>query len=141
MAPLPKDTNSMTNIGMVMDLPDVDDNKKHVHFQKLFTGKVIVIGTGRFGNALAQGIRESYLQISKGKMLKANVEQVACRDFLSLDEEEMVEKLDGSDYICYTGVFLARYAAKLAKSMQMVATRNQLAPLEFIDCKYKPFLR
>jgi len=100
---------------------------------KIFTGQVVVIGTGRFGNGVAQGVRESYVQISDGKMLKVNVDQVSCTQFMALDVEDMADKLAGSDYVCYTGIFLPQYAGKLARAMQMAASMNASAPLEFMD--------
>lgn len=100
-----------------------------------FNGRVVVLGTGRFGNAVAQGIRDSYVHLSDRRMVKAEVEHVSCSMFVALSEGEIADCLSNTDYICYTGIFLPKYAMKIAKAMRLAALRNPDAPLEFIDCK------
>ena len=107
------------------------------HRETKFSGRVVVIGTGRFGNALAQGIRDSYIHLSDGQMIIPDVQHVSCGRFLSLSKRDIAFFLSNTDYICYTGIFLPKYAKKLADGMQLAAHANMNAPLEFIDCKYR----
>lgn len=77
-----QDVKTLPEQGMIMEV----DYKGE---PKTYSGKVVVIVTGRFGNGVAQGICESYIQISNGKMLKARVEQVLCTKFMALSVEAM----------------------------------------------------
>jgi len=84
--------------------------------------KVIVIGVGRFGNALVQGIRQSFVHYETGSgtiMVPTEVFQVSARRFLNLSVAEMANTFQDCKYIVYSGTHLTKNATKVAAAMKV----------------------
>jgi len=93
--------------------------------------KVVVIGKGRFGNAVAQGLRESAIKHDNGTLTSVEkVTHLSARTFTSLTVDRMADKLAGAAYIAYCGTKLQNYAEKIASAMKY---STDAALPEFID--------
>jgi len=93
--------------------------------------KVVVIGKGRFGNAVAQGLRESVIKLDDGTLAPVNtVAHFSARTFTSLTTARMADKLQGAAYIAYCGTQLQNYAEKIAAAMKYSPDTGRA---EFID--------
>jgi hypothetical protein len=93
--------------------------------------KVFVIGTGRFGTAAAQGLRESFIEVEKGARLPTQVVHVSATKFTSLDTAAMAEQLRGSNFVVCCGTKLPKHATKLTHAMK--EARDESSEMEFID--------
>lgn len=95
--------------------------------------KVVVIGKGRFGNAAAQGLRESFVVTEDGDRLPCEVIQVSAKTLMSLPMEDMAHDLQGAAFIIYCGTKLQVHAHKLACAMKEASKVTSGHLPEFID--------
>jgi len=99
--------------------------------------KVVVIGSGRFGSAVAQGLRASFVKQSNGSLIPVSLVHVSARRFVSLSISDMADKLSGVSYVVYCGTKLQDYASRLADAMKEAQFQNNgmesTHTLEFID--------
>jgi len=110
--------------------------RKHQNLQSGSAGekRVVVIGSGRFGSAYAQGLRDSFIQIP-GKELtlaRTNVVHFSAKKFMALNPPDMIDELRGSEFIVYCGTRLPKYASRLAKVMKE-ARKLSSESMEFVD--------
>lgn len=131
----------------MMDFPKgtvVMDSLASTSIAESTRGKVIVIGTGRFGNAVVQGIEESCIHLgntNRPELIATEVVHVSATQFMNLNVREMTVQLQDTKFIVYTGIHLPKYATKLANSMQRAKSniakkasiRNNDCVLEFLD--------
>jgi len=82
------------------------------------TAKVVVIGSGRFGTAVAQGLRESFIKTNDKTLIQISVLHVSARKFTCLAVSEMADKLIGASYVAYCGTKLQKYASTIANAMK-----------------------
>jgi len=94
--------------------------------------KVVVIGTGRFGNAAAQGIREGHVQCADGSRVGTNVVQFSATRFIFLPPSEMAQHLMDAEFVVYCGTQLPTYTKQLAQAMREAKAAMPCA-MEFID--------
>ena len=100
---------------------------------KNVSNKVVVIGKGRFGNAIAQGFREGFIINEDGDRVKCDVVQHSATKFTSLDVEDMAAQLCDVAFVAYCGTMLHQYAQKMAKAVRHATKTASGPPLEFID--------
>ena len=118
-----------------MDL-DNTDGTNYTSFSKVQpenTKKIVILGSGRFGSACAQGMRDSYIEIGKGQgLMRCNVLHISATKFMRLQFSDMVDELYGAEFVVYCGTHLPNYTRKLAKAMKE-ARKNTTDSMEFID--------
>jgi len=99
--------------------------------------KVVVIGAGRFGNALVQGIRQSFVhyQIGAGvTMVPTEVFQVPARRFLNQSVAEMANTFQDAKYVVYSGTRLSKNATTIAAAMKIARNNSTGSSItEFMD--------
>jgi len=115
---------------------DTTDGTNYTSFSKVQpenTRKVVILGSGRFGNACAQGMRDSYVEIGKKEgLMRCNVLHISATKFMGLQFSDMVDELYGAEFVVYCGTHLPNYAQKLAKAMKE-ARKGTTDSMEFID--------
>jgi len=118
-----------------MDL-DMTDGTNYTSYSKVQpenTKKIVVIGKGRFGNACAQGLRDSYIEVGKGEgLLRCSVHHTSATKFMGLQLTDMIDVLFDAEFVVYCGTHLPNYAHKLAKAMKE-ARKGSAESMEFID--------
>lgn len=99
--------------------------------------KIIVIGKGRFGNAIAQGLREGgFVEHDYGTRVLCEVVQVSASEFTRLAASQMAHELQGATFVAYCGTKLPKYATTLASALQLASKKSSLpehTAIEFID--------
>lgn len=100
---------------------------------KVLSKKVVVIGNGRFGNATAQGIRDSFFETFDGNHRKYSVVQVSARNFPLLSVSDMARDLQDAVFVAYCGKNLSEYAVKMASAIRLASKLSSGPALEFID--------
>lgn len=99
----------------------------------VLSSKVVVIGNGRFGNATAQGLRESFFETLDGNRRRYNVVQVSARNFPLLSVSDMANELQDAAFVAYCGKNLSKYAVKIASAIRLATKLSSGPALEFID--------
>jgi len=93
--------------------------------------EIVVLGKGRFGSAVAQGLKDSIIKYENGKIIPVRkVIHVSARAFTSLTTENMADEIQGASHIVYCGTKLQNYAEKIASAMKY--STDYVRP-EFID--------
>jgi hypothetical protein len=99
--------------------------------------KVIVVGKGRFGNAIAQGLREGgFVEHEDGTRVMCEVVQVSASEFVRLAVSQMAHELQDAVAVAYCGTKLSEYATTLASALQLASKKSSLpehAAIEFLD--------
>ena len=125
-------------------------DKKYRHFYPSTAGskraKVLIIGTGEFGTALAQSTRLATISSAAGGSFSSNVNKtasnvdvvsVSARAFLlnqKMDDDEMAALIANSRYIMYCGSRLTQHSQGIAEAMIKAKTLSTKEPLvDFID--------
>jgi hypothetical protein len=114
------------------NLHSADAHDYHISM-KHFSNKIIVIGKGRFGNAIAQGLREGFIESEDGTRAWCKVVQVSATSFTSLPVSEMADELKDTAFVVYCGKTLSEYAGKFSLAIQLAITLSLGPALEFID--------
>jgi hypothetical protein len=96
---------------------------------KYFSNKIIIIGKGRFGNAIAQGFREGFIESEDGTRASCKVVQVSATSFTLLLVSEMAYKLQDTEFVIYCGTKLSEYARKMSLAIQLAITLSSDLPL------------
>ena len=94
--------------------------------------RVVIIGTGRFGNAAAQGIREGHVQCAYGSRVGTDVIQLSATRFVFLPPSEMAQHLIDAEFVVYCGTNLPTYTNQIAQAMREAKAASTSA-MEFID--------
>jgi hypothetical protein len=100
---------------------------------KYSSTKIIVIGKGRFGNAIAQGLRGGFVENEDGTRAWCEVVQVSATSFTLLSVSEMADELIGMTFAVYCGTKLSEYAGKLSSAIQVATSLSSGTTLEFVD--------
>jgi hypothetical protein len=100
---------------------------------KYFSSEVIVIGEGRFGNAIAQGLREGFVKSEDGTKVSCKVVQVSATKLPLLSVSEMADKLKDSAFVVYCGKKLSEYATKMSSAIQLATTLSSGPAVKFIN--------
>lgn len=99
--------------------------------------KVIVIGKGRFGNAIAQGLREGgFVEHQDGTRVLCEVVQVSACKFTRLPVSQMAHELQDAAFVAYCGTKLPEYATTLASALQLASSQSSFSEhsvIEFLD--------
>ena len=101
-------------------------------------GKVLIIGKGQFGNALAQGLEFATIKLADDKIYSiGEVEQISARQLFSKNEEQMANVFTDVSFIMYCGMGLVAHSEKLANAMKAAKIKSTLSDefplLEFMD--------
>jgi hypothetical protein len=100
---------------------------------KYHSNKIIVIGKGRFGNAIVQGLRGGFVENEDGTRALYKVVQVSGTSFTSLSVSEMADELRNAAFVVYCGKKLSEHAGKLSSAIQLATTLSSGPTLEFVD--------
>jgi len=99
--------------------------------------KVVVIGKGRFGNAIAQGLRDGgFVEHDDGTRVLCEVVQVSASKFPRLDVLQMAHELQDAAFVAYCGTKLPEYTTTLALALQLASKKLSLSKdtaIEFLD--------
>jgi hypothetical protein len=94
---------------------------------------VIVIGKGRFGNAIAQGLRGGFVEEEDGTRASCNVVHVSATSFTLLSVSAMADELRDTAFAVYCGTQLSKHAGKMSSAIQVASTLSSGPHLEFVD--------
>ena len=97
------------------------------------SNKIVVVGTGRFGNAIAQGLRAGFVENEDGSRASCQVVQVSATRFTLLSVSEMADELRNTAFVVYCGTKLSEHAVKMSSAINVANTLSLGPPLEFVD--------
>ena len=98
--------------------------------------KIVVLGKGEFGNALAQGLTQSSVPAAAGSLENVSVIHLSAKEFMQMTIESMADVMKNAKFIMYCGMSLTEHADKIAKALIEARQRSNMT----LQNKDSPFL-